>query len=408
MARIALLFNSFVVGGIARSNLRIADEFLRQGHQVDLLVGTREGELYGEKPEAAREVLLSRSGRWTSALQAARLPHAAQAGRLRLFQSVRKGSGKQLYGESIAAYIQASAPDVIFARTAPLIVSAVLGRSLAESHTPIIGSEHNRLQTNPGKTPPDWRYGMSPQILEPWYRQCDALVTVSEGIRREILANCTLQAETVHTIHNPVVDDSLRTLADFPPPHPWLESPDIPVIVSVGKLNPQKDHGTLLRALAEVVRTRDARLILVGGVRDAGKAQEYLAGLQQLTADLGLSDRVDFVGHQGNPFAYMRHAALFVLSSRWEGLGNVLIEALACGCPVVSTDCISGPREILADGRYGALVPVGDAPALARAIGDTLDAPLPTEQLRQRAEAFSTAAIARQYLDLLNATARTA
>ncbi|MDF2094361.1 glycosyltransferase [Aquibaculum arenosum] len=401
MARIALLFHSFQVGGIARSNIRLAREFLRCGHQVDLLVGTRKGELYAEKPGEAREFVLKRGGKWGTALSVAKMSEGSLSGRLRLAHEVAASSGKTRYGASIARYLETCEPDVLFARTAPLIVSALVGRYRADTTTTVIGSEHNRLAVNQDATDrTEWRYGLQPRVLRPFYEKCDTLIAVSEGIRQEILDATGMNGAKVHTVHNPVVDETILEQAAGAVPHPWLSDPAVPVIVTVGKVNPQKDHKTLLRAFGLVLKHRDARLIVVGGTRDNEASITYRKEVEAEARSLGVIDQIHFAGHQNNPFAYLRHASLFVLSSLWEGFGNVLVEALACGCPVVSTDCVSGPREILEGGRYGALVPVGDPTQMAEAILVALEEKRSPQDLMDRANAFSVRGVAERNLAL--------
>ncbi len=166
-------------------------------------------------------------------------------------------------------------------------------------------------------------------------------------------------------------------------------------------LKPQKDFETLLAAFAQVRGARPARLMILGDVRKGEKDAAYRRGLEALARELGVASDVAFPGFVVNPFAFLSHVALFVLSSRWEGLGVVLIEALACGCPVVSTDCPSGPSEILGGGRWGRLAPVGDAAALAEAIVLTLDQPPDREALRERAQTFSIDRAIQRYAELL-------
>jgi len=168
----------------------------------------------------------------------------------------------------------------------------------------------------------------------------------------------------------------------------------MPVILGAGRLNPQKNFSLLLRAFAGVRQQRSARLIIMG---EGPQRPE----LEKLAQDLGVAADVALPGYVANPYAAFSRANLFVLSSDYEGLGNVLIEAMACGCPVVATDCPSGPREILSDGRYGALPPVGDAKAMAEAMACTLEAPCSADMLRQRADFFSLEASVKGYLRLL-------
>jgi glycosyltransferase involved in cell wall biosynthesis len=180
-----------------------------------------------------------------------------------------------------------------------------------------------------------------------------------------------LPRERVEVVYNPVITPAMLAQARQQPDHPWFGAGQPPVILGVGRLTRQKDFPTLIRAFAEVRRRRPARLIILGEGEDRPE-------LEALIGELGLADHVALPGFRDNAMAYLAGSALFVLSSAWEGLPTVLIEALAAGARVVSTDCPSGPREILQDGRLGVLVPVGDAPALARAMANALDGPAST------------------------------
>jgi glycosyltransferase involved in cell wall biosynthesis len=172
----------------------------------------------------------------------------------------------------------------------------------------------------------------------------------------------------VEVVYNPVITPAMLAHSNQPPDHSWFTPDQPPVILGVGRLTRQKDFATLVRAFAEVRRCRQSRLMILG----EGEEQRRL---EVLARELGVADDVAVPGFRENVMSYLAASELFVLSSAWEGLPTVLIEALAAGTRVVSTDCPSGPREILQDGRLGALVPVGDAPALARAIMSALDQP---------------------------------
>jgi glycosyltransferase involved in cell wall biosynthesis len=171
--------------------------------------------------------------------------------------------------------------------------------------------------------------------------------------------------------------------------------------MGLGRLEPQKDLATLVRAFARVRRDRPARLLIVGAADKPADTPGRTATLRALATEQGVADDLDLPGWTDNPFAWLSRAAVFVLSSRHEGFGNVLVEALACGCPVVSTDCPSGPAEILESGRYGRLVPVGDDVAMAEAIGATLDTPPDRVPLRERAGAFTARRGVARYEALL-------
>ena len=200
--------------------------------------------------------------------------------------------------------------------------------------------------------------------------------------------------ERIRTVYNPVVSADLDRKARESPPHPWFDDRPCPVILAIGRMKKVKDFSTLLRAFARLLVQRPARLIVLGEGR-------LRPSLQSLAWELGIAERVDFPGFQENPYAFLAKADLFVLSSRHEALPTVLIEAMACGCPVVSTDCPSGPREILEDGRLGPLVPVGDTEALAKAMARVLDEPPSRDLLRERASFFSVERAVERYERLL-------
>jgi glycosyltransferase involved in cell wall biosynthesis len=172
-------------------------------------------------------------------------------------------------------------------------------------------------------------------------------------------------------------------------------------VLGVGSLSARKDYPTLVRAFARLRAERDCRLVILGEAGSPKKTQEQRAELVALAASLGVADDVDVAGFVANPFAYMARASVFVLSSAFEGLPGALIQAMACGCPVVSTDCPSGPAEILDGGRFGALVPVGDDHAMAAAIAAALERPIAAATLRERAAMFSVERAVDRYVDLM-------
>ena len=195
-------------------------------------------------------------------------------------------------------------------------------------------------------------------------------------------------------VYNPVVTEEMERKAREPVEHLWIGGAGPPVFLAAGRLDEQKDFPTLLAAFARLLAWRPARLIVLG----KGKQKPYLLSLARR---LGVAEHVDFPGFVNNPYAFMARASMFVLCSRSEALSGVLIEAMACGCPVVSTDCPHGPREILEDGKHGPLVPVGDAEALAAAMARTLDAPPRPEALRKRASFFNVEHGIDRYEELL-------
>ncbi len=234
------------------------------------------------------------------------------------------------------------------------------------------------------------------QILARWlYPRADVIVGVSAGVAHDLEHALDLPRRRVRTIYNPVVDASVLARCRAPSPHPWLTDGQSPVLMSVGRLEPQKDHASLLRAFAIVRQTRPARLIIFGEGQQRGQ-------LESLRGELGLNADVDLPGFTDNAYAAMSRASLYVLSSRFEGLPNALIEALACGCPAVATNCPSGPEEVLDGGRYGLLAPTEQPVALAAAIGAALDRKWDRESLRQRGAEFSAEKSLAQYLDAID------
>ena len=232
------------------------------------------------------------------------------------------------------------------------------------------------------------------RLLKRLLPAADAVIGVSSGVADDLRRNVPGASHLVWAVPNPVAIADIAEKAALPVEHPWFGDPEIPVILSAGRLTTVKDHSTLLRAFAEVLRSRPARLVILG----AGPERENLL---EMAERLKVSQHVDLPGFEINPFAYMSRAKVFVLSSRYEGFPNVLVQAMACGTPVVSTDCRSGPGEILEDGKWGRLVPVGDSRRMARAILETLDNPMPADCLISRASAYSVEASVDRYLEVL-------
>ena len=299
----------------------------------------------------------------------------------------------------LVGYLRANRPTaLISAMEHPNVVAVATGAvSGAPTRVAVCTQGHltRRLELS---------YGLRDRMLLPplvrWaYTRADTVFAASEGVAEDLESYIRGRSRRTTAIHNPVVDDTFPARMQVPPPHPWLREQDVPVILNAGRLTRQKDQATLLRALSLIRRGSPARLLVLGDGRDRPQ-------LERLTRALSLEDSVDFVGHVDDPLPYMAHADVFALSSLWEGFGNVLVESLACGTPVVSTDCPSGPAEILEGGRYGRLVPVGDAPALAEAIASTLADEPDRGLLAARARDFHVDTIAERYLAALRLPAQ--
>lgn len=226
------------------------------------------------------------------------------------------------------------------------------------------------------------------------YRFADQVIVTCEAVADDMSAYTGLDRAHIRAVASPVVPAALFEAAPPPPQHRWFGVEGPPVILGVGELSARKDFATLIRAFAELRRVREARLVLVG-------RGQQLEALQALARELGVADDVDFPGFRNDVYAFMAHASVFALTSRWEGLGFVLIEALACGTASVAVDCPSGPREVLDQGRYGRLVPVGDASALAGALLATLDVPTPAALCREAARRYEIESATDEYLEAM-------
>jgi glycosyltransferase involved in cell wall biosynthesis len=227
------------------------------------------------------------------------------------------------------------------------------------------------------------------------YNRADAVIAISRAIVEDLMATCSVSASKIAYVpNNPVVTPTLLASAVAVPEHPWFTLGEPPVVLAVGRLGAEKDLATLIRAFALVRRNRSCRLLILGD----GDQRDYL---QQCAQNHGVAADVAMPGFNPNPYPYMAHCGVFVLSSRFEGQPNVLIEALACGAAVVSTDCASGPREVLSDGKYGTLVPVGDAEALAAGIEVALDNPPARKLQRARGLEFTVEAGVERCLPVL-------
>lgn len=362
--RLAVVISLSGEGGVERMVLNLVERFAQLQLPVDLVTIRADSEHLSDLPGNIRHVDLG-------------VRHATWA------------------APALSRYLKRERPVAMLVAKDRAIRSAALARRLAGVPTRLVG----RLGTNlsaalDGKSAVQ-RYAryLPMRWLYPWV---DLIVAVSDGVAEDTRRITGLGAERLQVIRNPVITARLHELARRPAPHPWFDEP-VPVIMGAGRLTRQKDFHTLLRAFAEVRAGRPCRLLILG---EGGHRQS----LEALARELGVAQDVALPGFDGNPYAYMARARLFVLSSAWEGSPNVLTEALACGTPVVATDCPSGPREILDGGRFGPLVPVGDVRAMAAAIAKTLEQPLPPEELRAAVAEYTVERSAERYLAALGLT----
>lgn len=299
----------------------------------------------------------------------------------------------------LAAALREAPPDVLLSAANHVHRAVAVAHWRSGARVPLVMRLSNHL------TRTAWSMRRAPRPLRLAatvlaLRRASLLVAVSDAVADDVSRVARIPRAAIRVIHNPVVNGTIESLAAQDPQHPWLRPGEPPVVLGVARLVAQKDLPTLVRAFARVRRQRRVRLIILGGGRERARRR-----LQALARRLGVSADVHLPGFVPNPYAYMARSAVFVLSSAWEGLPGALIEAMACGCPVVSTDCPGGAAEILEGGRYGPLVPVGDDAKMAAAISEMLDRPTPATQLRQRAAAFSATRQVTAWVDVLREAA---
>ena len=363
--RVAIFLPALQGGGAERIMLNLAGGLAGRGYDLDLVLAQAEGPYLAEVPGLVRLVELN-----------------ARHRRARRTLASFPALVRYLRRERPAALLTALHANVI----------AVWAKRLAGVPTRVVIGEHNTFSLAYQQLPA-LRGWLTLRLVRSFYPWADEIVAVSRGVADDLAQVTGIPRQRIRVVYNPVVMPELRTKAQAPLDHSWFEPGQPPVVLAVGRLAAQKDFPTLIRAFAQVRRTRPARLLILG-------EGEERPVLEALARELGLEQCVSLPGFVGNPYVYMAHAAVFVLSSRWEGLPTVLVEALYCGAPVVATDCPSGPREILADGLYGRLVPVGDAAALAEAIGATLVGRKPCPP-RESWLPFELETVVNQYANVL-------
>lgn len=361
--RIAIFAPSMAGGGAERGAIKLAEGLVRRGFDVDLVLAAAEGPRLREIPPEVRLVDL---------------------GSRRVVGSL----------PGLVRYLRREQPEGLASVLDHANVVALWARKLARYPGRVVVIEQNTLSEAAlnGKTRRD---RIMPRLVRRFYPWADHVVGVSEGVADDLAQFVTLSSGKLHVISNPIVASDIGALAEAAVDHEWFDGSQS-VFVAAGRLQPQKDFPTLLRAFAEVRSKRPARLVILGEGPERAR-------LEALVEELELTTDVALPGATTNPYAYMARATAFILSSRWEGLPTVLIEAMSCGAPVIATDCPSGPREILADGRYGTLVPVGDVARLAAAMGAALDG----ELARPPAESWSPyriEAVVDKYVPLLVAS----
>jgi glycosyltransferase involved in cell wall biosynthesis len=300
----------------------------------------------------------------------------------------------------LVRYLRSARPEAILVTQAHINLIAIMARAIARIPTCLVVRETSTpsVIAARARSVRGWTQLGLVRLL---YRFADMIVAPSIGVKDDLTEQLGLPRTRVRVINNPLSLSLIGRRAEEPVEHRWFAQPDVPIIVGIGRLSSQKDFPTLLKALAKVRATRPARLIILG----EGEDREALS---KLAAVLNVADAVDFAGFVQNPYAYLRRSSVYVLSSPSEGSPNTLLEALAVGVPVVATDCQSGPREILEGGRWGRLVAVGDADAMAAGIVDAFDGRLHSPTSKELAERYGSDAVLKDYLTLFDKSVRNA
>jgi glycosyltransferase involved in cell wall biosynthesis len=364
--RISCLFSTSGHSGVDRAARHLIPALARRGYRVDLLKVRDHGPYLdparGEMPDGVRVIDLGSPHTYAG------LP-------------------------AIIGYLRQEWPAVMLSDKDRVNRTALLARVLARVPTRLVLSSGTTVSIDLTTRGPLERW-IQRNSMGRLYRLADQVIVPSAGVADDMAAYTGLPRHLVRVVPSPVVPASLFDAALPRPDHPWFADADRPLILSAGELCSRKGFETLLRAFALVRAACPCRLMILG----RGSARDRLLAL---AADLGVTEDFALPGFIPQPYAWMAHADLFAFSSRWEGLGFVIIEALAVGTPVVATDCPSGPSEILQGGRYGSLVPVDHPGAMAKAILDTLEAPLPRAELQKAARPYEVEASTDAYLDAM-------
>lgn len=370
-SRVAFFGPIYGIGGAGHVCSDIGKELAHRGYKVDFLVDGRyrdDSYLQEDLPEQASIV------RFTDASSD---PHSRF--NLRYYAGLFSG---------LLQYLQSQKQLTLLSNATKYNILAVWASALSGATDSLVLIEHNTLSP---------RVNRSRRILPPMvrlhYPRANHFVGVSKDITEEFITDYSLDASRCTTIENPINTSRIKAMSRESVSHPWF-SGDLPVILGVGRFVDFKCFSLLLSAFARM--QEDLRLVLIGG----GPLEE---NLKQQSNQLGIEDRVEFLGFTDNPYKYMQRADVLAHSSRYEGFGLVLVEAMACGTPVVATDCLGGPSDILEDGEYGPLVDVGNPEQLASAITDMLEHPPDSNHLVERAQDFDVSRIADRYEDVINA-----
>jgi len=360
---VALFIQTLEVGGAQRVTVNLANGFAEAGYATDLVLVNATGGFLSEVSDEVRIVDLHASRTVTC------LP--------------------DLY-----RYLRDVSPSTVLSAMTHTNVAALLTSGLAGNLSNVIVTEHGDFVKRYGFMDNGQKEKAVATLAGHLYPFAKCVVANSQTVKDGIVETTKVPADNIQVIPNPVVSDTMLNQRKRPV-EPWFESLTEPIVISVGRLVPKKDYPTLLLASEDLRETHDANLVLIGD----GQSRP---SLESLTVKLGIEEYVTFPGTLQNPFPYLEAASVFALSSATEAFGNVLVEAMACGCPVIATRSSTGPIDILGDGEYGRLTGVGDEKEMAAALRDEIDDPTPESILRNRANDFSIDRILPRFESLLS------
>ncbi len=365
--KLAIFLPNLDGGGAERTMLNLAEGMASRGYTIDLVLAQADGS-YLESVSSSLRIVDLGEGRLA-----------------KRFKTVRRLP-------ALVRYLRKEKPEVLLSALTEANVVALCARFIARCPDRVVVNEQNTLSQkidNETKGIQKWY----PFLARLTYRYADRVVGVSQGVVDDLVQNIGISDTNSIVIYNPGITPKVRENAQAPVEHPWFGAGQPPVILSVGRLHMQKDYGTLLQAFKLVREKQAARLLILG---DGEERQ----ALEQQIKNLGIGNDVSLPGFVSNPHAYMANAAVYVLSSRWEGLPTVLVEALYCGATLVATDCPSGPKEILQDGKLGCLVEMQNPRSLADGIQRALDGTAP-KATADSWRVYDLDIIIDKYIDLL-------
>jgi len=371
MTSLFLCSPSLVMGGAERYLVNLSEGLLDEGHEVTIILVEAKGPLLADVDKRCRMIVMNKT---------------------RVIKSI----------SSLTSIFKENSPDVIISFQTHMNVSTLIAMALAKTTVPVIITEHAPIANHLNIGAPMLtriKNGVMLTLVKNLYKRANKFIGVSTSVAQQYAEFSAIPRQNVRVIATPIVTPMLLMRAAQAPTHPWLIEKTHPVIISMGRLVGEKDQATLIRAFGLLRKQMNARMIIFGeGVERKN--------LEEIIQNLGIGKDVDLPGEVLNPFREMSQADLYVHSAKLEGFGNVLVEALACGLPVIATDCPVGPREILSDGQYGVLTPVGDEYVLAKEMYRVLNmSKLEKDRIinagKERANEFTLNHSVKSYMDII-------